>query len=190
MEDDDKVGNAVGKWGAIGLVAGGVLPYIIGGWIKEYSLLTALGGAFLLGFIALEGAKAHAEEMPQQPPAPPQPPPPPPQNKVDLQLEGSGPIEDAGFLRRKFLFNASGHSVEVMAVVDYNGVGPSGASGKTAVKFIYTIPSLNKTDGLFINYVSTERAIEVFTKLDAEMINFFVGGMISKDLNALISAPA
>lgn len=180
---DDKVGNAAGKWGAIGLIAGGVLPYLIGGLIKDYSLITALGGAFLLGFIALEGAKAQAEETAPAPPAQPQvPPPEEPQKSIEMKLKYASGIEDAGFLRRQFTFIAEGHEVEVTVVVDYNGVGPSGSESKEAVKFIYGIPALNVSNGLIMNYVSTERAIEVLKSLKAEMVITILSGKITKDI--------
>jgi hypothetical protein len=53
--------DVVGKWGAIGLIAGGAIPYIVGGWLENYSLLTAFGGAFLFAHIAYKGEEQGAD---------------------------------------------------------------------------------------------------------------------------------
>lgn len=102
---------------------------------------------------------------------------------VNLDLKSDAEISDLGYLRKDFVFFAEGMEVDVVAAVDYNGVGPLGEEGKKTVNIIYSIDEIEAGGGLNIEYVSTERAIEALKALSAEML----GVLLSADVSEKIS---
>jgi hypothetical protein len=182
---DDNVGNAVGKWGAIGLIVGLVLPYLIGGWITNISLLTAFGGAMLFAWIAREGAIAESKDTQENVVSPAKPEKiDPPKVQCSIVPVGESNAEDMGYLRKDYLFKVNGHEMNVISAVDYNGIGPLGEKGKTTLNIIYSIPSVGVEGGLNLEYVSTELAMNALRSMNAELMRAFIEGKVSGDLEA------
>lgn len=181
---NDHVGNAMAKWGAIGFLVGLVPPYMMGGMFSNFSLLWAIGGAVLFGWIASEGASSQSKDSPE------------PARDVkdeevagkerELIVIGESEVTDQGYLRKDFQYSTDGYVVDVVAAVDYDGIGPLGEEGKQTVNIFYSIDRLSIQGGINMQYESTSRAVEVLNGLHASVLSYLLIPHISKDLEMLV----
>ena len=181
-ENEGGASDAITKWAVIGLFVGGGFPFLVGGWIQEYFYICAFATCFLFGWIALEGAKSHEESVQIEKPKPSVEEVKP---KIDLNFKyiSGSEIEDEGFLRRYFTCSVFEKQLNIMAIVDYNGIGPSGETRKQAITFMFDIEALNIKDATIFNYESTESAIEAFKNLNEINIPLIFNGILQNKLS-------